>query len=278
MPRRSGEQGGEGERLWRRSGDGAPAPANAYARVAKDWSGCRPKPARPRAPGRSAAWRRWCGPPAGRRRDTSSAAAISSRIFSSERRISRETCICEMPICCAICDCVRPSKKRRCRIFRSRSSSTRKPGASTARSSDTSYWCSSRADRLERIELLAVLLRAAGRERERRVRAAGLERLEHLFLLDRAAFASSGIVGERPSCTVSCSISRESCTFSSCSPRGTRTDQPLSRKCRLISPMMFGVAYVVSSTPRSRSKRSIALISPIAPIWTRSSSCSPRYE
>src|SRR5437667_6853183 len=26
------------------------------------------------------------------------------------------------------------------------------------------------------------------------------------------------------------------------------------------------------------SKRSIALISPIAPIWTRSSSCSPRYE
>src|SRR5205823_9304119 len=42
--------------------------------------------------------------------------------------------------------------------------------------------------------------------------------------------------------------------------------------------MMFGVAYVVSSTPRSMSKRSIALMSPIAPIWTRSSSCSPRYE
>src|SRR5436190_813501 len=57
-----------------------------------------------------------------------------------------------------------------------------------------------------------------------------------------AAFASSGIVGERPSCTVSCSTSRESCTFSSCRPRGTRTDQPLSRKCRLISPMMLGVA------------------------------------
>jgi hypothetical protein len=30
--------------------------------------------------------------------------------------------------------------------------------------------------------------------------------------------------------------------------------------------MMFGVAYVVSSTPRSTSNRSIALISPIAPI------------
>jgi hypothetical protein len=43
----------------------------------------------------------------------SSSEAISSRIFSSERRISRDTCICEMPTCCAICDCVRPSKKRR---------------------------------------------------------------------------------------------------------------------------------------------------------------------
>ena len=49
---------------------------------------------------------------------------------------------------------------------------------------------------------------------------------------------------------MSCSISCESWTFSSWRPRGTRTDQPLSRKCRLISPMMFGVAYVVSSTPR----------------------------
>jgi hypothetical protein len=45
-----------------------------------------------------------------------------------------------------------------------------------------------------------------------------------------------------PSWTVSSSISRESLMFSSCSPRGTRTDQPRSRKCRLISPMMFGVA------------------------------------
>ena len=65
-----------------------------------------------------------------------------------------------------------------------------------------------------------------------------------------AAFASSGIVGERSSWTVRSSIRRESRTFSSWRPRGTRTDQPLSRKWRLISPMMFGVAYVVSSTPR----------------------------
>ena len=39
---------------------------------------------------------------------STSSAAISARIFSSERRISRDTCICEIPICCAICDCVRP--------------------------------------------------------------------------------------------------------------------------------------------------------------------------
>src|SRR5512133_2167670 len=69
----------------------------------------------------------------------SSSAAISSRIFSRERRINRDTCICEMPTCWAICDCVNPSKKRRWRIVRSRSSRTRNPGASTARSSDTSY-------------------------------------------------------------------------------------------------------------------------------------------
>src|SRR5436190_5091609 len=70
---------------------------------------------------------------------SSPSAAISSRIFSSDRRMRRETCICEIPTCCAICDCVSPLKNRRWRIIRSRSSSTRKPGARTARSSDTSY-------------------------------------------------------------------------------------------------------------------------------------------
>src|SRR5919197_4189309 len=208
----------------------------------------------------------------------SSSVAISSRIFSSERRIRRETCICEMPTCWAICDCVSPLKKRRCRILRSRSSSTRKPGASTARSSETSYWCSS------------VPIDSSGSSSSPSSPPPPVDSDSELYARPDssasstsssstfAAFASSAIVGERPSCTVSCSMSRESWTFSSWSPRGTRTDQPLSRKCRLISPMMFGVAYVVSSTPRSRSKRSMALMSPIAPIWTRSSSCSPRYE
>src|SRR5581483_10954793 len=213
------------------------------------------------------------------RAPVSSSAAISSRIFSSERRMRRETCICEMPTCCAICDCVRPSKKRSCRIFRSRSSSALKPGASTARSSETSYWCSSvpidsSGSRSSSPSPPPPPDESESDEYARPDSSASSTSSS----VDPDAFASSGIVGERPSCTVSCSIRRESWTFSSCSPRGTRTDQPLSRKCRLISPMMFGVAYVVSSTPRSRSKRSIALIRPIAPIWTRSSSCSPRYE
>jgi hypothetical protein len=40
------------------------------------------------------------------------------------------------------------------------------------------------ADRLERIELFAVLLGAAGGQRQRGVRAARLQRLQHFFLLD----------------------------------------------------------------------------------------------
>src|SRR5207248_8411327 len=40
------------------------------------------------------------------------------------------------------------------------------------------------AERLERVELLAVFLAAALRQRERGVRATGFERLEHLLLLD----------------------------------------------------------------------------------------------
>ena len=62
-------------------------------------------------------------------RGSGSSLPISSRIFSSARRISRDTCICEIPTCCAICDWVSPSKNRRWRIIRSRSSSTRNPGA-----------------------------------------------------------------------------------------------------------------------------------------------------
>src|SRR3954454_1031111 len=42
--------------------------------------------------------------------------------------------------------------------------------------------------------------------------------------------------------------------------------------------MIVGVAYVENSTPRPRSNRSMDLISPIVPTWTRSSSGSPRLR
>src|SRR3954471_9163897 len=42
--------------------------------------------------------------------------------------------------------------------------------------------------------------------------------------------------------------------------------------------MIVGVAYVENSTRRSSSKRSIDLISPIVPTWTRSSNGSPRLR
>ena len=63
---------------------------------------------------------------------------------------------------------------------------------------------------------------------------------------------------------------------SSCNRRGTRIAQPLSRKCRLISPTIVGVAYVENSSPRSGSNLSTALMRPIVPTCTRSSSGSPR--
>ena len=47
-------------------------------------------------------------------------------------------------------------------------------------------------DRLERIELLAVLLATAGGERQRRVRAPGLQRLEHFLLLDAGRLRKLG--------------------------------------------------------------------------------------
>ena len=83
--------------------------------------------------------------------------------------------------------------------------------------------------------------------------------------------ASSRGVGERPRLWVRSAVAAPICIRSSCSRLGTRIAQPLSRKCRLISPMIVGVAYVENSTPRSASKRSIDFSSPIVPTWTRSS-------
>ena len=62
---------------------------------------------------------------------------------------------------------------------------------------------------------------------------------------------------------------------SSCRSRGTRTDQLLSRKWRLSSPTIVGMANEEKAMPRSASKRSIAFSSPSEATWTRSSAGSP---
>ncbi len=90
--------------------------------------------------------------------------------------------------------------------------------------------------------------------------------------------ASSCTVGERPCSWESSAVAVVRASRSSWSRRGTRTAQPLSRKCRLISPTTVGVAYVENSTPRSGSKRSTDLISPMVATWVRSSSGSPRLR
>ena len=92
-----------------------------------------------------------------------------------------------------------------------------------------------------------------------------------------SSFAISSTDGERCSSFVSSSVTWFTLEDSSCRRRGTRTDQPLSRKWRLISPMMVGVANVVNSSPRDRSKRSMALMRPIVPTCTRSSRGSPLF-
>ena len=71
-------------------------------------------------------------------------------------------------------------------------------------------------------------------------------------------------------------IARVTRRWSSWTRRGTRTAQPLSRKWRLSSPTIVGVANVVNSSPRSGSKRSTAFTRPSDATWTRSSSGSPR--
>ena len=91
-----------------------------------------------------------------------------------------------------------------------------------------------------------------------------------------ARSAISRVVGARPSSWPRVPIVRSSSRCSSCTRRGTRTAHPLSRKWRLSSPMMVGVANDENWSPRSGSNRSTALTRPISATWRRSSRGSPR--
>src|SRR5262245_44449611 len=95
--------------------------------------------------------------------------------------------------------------------------------------------------------------------------------------VDRLVSAAiSSIVGERPHRCVSVETAWFSSSISSCSRRGTLTAHRLSRKCRLSSPSIVGVAKLEKARPRPGSNRSTDLSSPTSATWRRSSCRSPR--
>src|SRR5580692_4880320 len=182
-----------------------------------------------------------------------------------------------MPSSAAICDWVMFPKNRSSRIFFSRGGSRSSRGFR-----DSRYSTPSRASSIMPSESATAGASSSPES------GASRETVEYAFAdsspsrtsssdICRCA-ASSLTVGARPSRCARSPIALVSESFSSCSRRGTRTAQPLSRKCRLISPTMVGVAYVENSTPRSRSNRSMDLMSPIVATWVRSSSHSPRLR
>ena len=142
----------------------------------------------------------------------------------------------------AIWVCGRPSSKRMRRISRSRSGSLSSAGSSAARSSERSKSLVLVPDRLERIEL-APRRSARSTGRHGRVGGSHLDRLEHLL---RRGLQLLGDLRDarraRRARPVSRSMAPDIDAFSSCSARGTRMAQPLSRKWRLISPTTLGVA------------------------------------
>ena len=114
--------------------------------------------------------------------------------------------------------------------------------------------------------------RVAGVQRQGAVGVRRLQALEHLLVGDLEVRRRARRRWARGRCFWDSSlVAAASESRSSCSRRGTRTAQPLSRKCRLISPTIVGVAYVENSTPRSRSNRSTDLIRPMVATCTRSS-------
>ena len=103
-----------------------------------------------------------------------------SRIRSSARRRMRETCICEWPICSAICDCVMSSTKRRRSTSRSRSSRWGRAASRATLPSTSSKFLSSSP-----IQSAGVASSESSRlgrpvERERPAVVVGLDHLEHV--------------------------------------------------------------------------------------------------
>ena len=170
-----------------------------------------------------------------------------------------------------------PSKKRRYTIVllraraAPRASRSPRPGRRPRRSSVVEL-----AEALRRARARLVV-GPAGVDRREPVEAAGLHALEHVLLEHAGAFGDLGrrrrpaeLLAERRS---PCGRARGAAPGRGA---GTRTAHPRSRKWRLSSPVMVGVANDENCSPRSGSKRSTALSSPTSATWRRSSSGSPR--
>ncbi len=133
--------------------------------------------------------------------------------------------------------------------------------------------------RAERVrDRRGLVVRVGDVQGQRGVGVGRLQALQDLLLGDAQFLGQLMDRGERPCRWESSAVAVVSDSRSSWSRRGTRTAQPLSRKCRLISPTTVGVAYVENSTPRSGSKRSTDLMRPMVATWVRSSSGSPRLR
>ena len=195
------------------------------------------------------------------------------RSASSDRDSSRDTCIWLIPTRAAISVWVRPSKNRSRRIVCSRS-------GSVARRSLTTISCSTWSMPGSSPPSVSPSVRSspgscASSDWVAKARFASIASSTASGSTSIRA-AISATVGERPSSFVSSPTVAVSRSPSSCSARGTRTDQDRSRKWRLISPEIVGVANVENARPRSGSKRSTALRRPSVAICSRSSTASPR--
>ena len=110
-----------------------------------------------------------------------------SRIRSRARRRMRETCICEWPICSAICDWVMSSTKRRRRTSRSRSSRWGRRRVEGELALDQLEALVLVADPLGGRRFLGVLAADRPVERERAAVVVGLQHLEHVGRLELRA-------------------------------------------------------------------------------------------
>ena len=203
------------------------APARSWARAGA--------PARRSSPGTAFAVRP-SSPIRPRLSPRRSSARVSSstmywRRLSIDLRMSRDTCICEMPMRAATCVCVMPSKKRRCRMSRSRGSRLlhgRSQDPALLEDLVRFFFRAQAVEQLQRLVLVVGPRRRRWRPSCRPARSPALRPLLPRWPRWPRPARRWWASGAAP--PSSCSITRFSRTLRSCRARGTLTAQPLSRK------------------------------------------------